>query len=588
MSKDNPSIEDLITASAPAAPAPGAGLQDQKPPSNKTNTVDETVQEKLSSRMDEIGRARDEQLVEERAGQLDLPYIDFAKSLLDREALPMMKRQEIIDLKAVVFLNQDGQLRMATVEPSAAVEQKLKQLAEEYRAEAGLYLMSGDSFKRALDEYDRIPKKSQITKTVSITAADIEKYKNDVKDLSQLPGKMRDIPLSDVMTIILSAGIQSDVSDIHIEAEADGIKLRFRIDGVLHDMATLSKDVWKQVIARVKLLSKLKLNITEKPQDGRISIELPDDKLDIRVSTLPTAYGESVVMRLLRSSSIGLDFEALGLRGKSFMDLKREIERPNGMVLTTGPTGSGKTTTLYAILNKLNDEETKIITLEDPVEYKLAGVNQSQVDASKGYDFAKGLRAILRQDPDIVMVGEIRDLETADVAINAALTGHLVLSTLHTNDASGAIPRFLSMGVKPFLLAPAINAVIGQRLVRKICEHCKEEVELDNQALTRVMNIIGSVPSNSGFAVDKEKELKFYKGKGCGVCSNGYKGRSGIYEVFIMTSDIEQMILSGKVSEYDVKQITQKEGMVSMVQDGILKALDGITSVDEVFRVTEE
>jgi type II secretory ATPase GspE/PulE/Tfp pilus assembly ATPase PilB-like protein len=316
---------------------------------------------------------------------------------------------------------------------------------------------------------------------------------------------------------------------------------------------------------------------------------LPDDKLDIRVSTLPTSFGESVVMRLLRSSAVGLDFKKLGVRGKSFMDLKREVERPNGMILTTGPTGSGKTTTLYATLNKLNNDETKIITLEDPIEYKLPGINQSQVDKSKDYDFAKGLRSILRQDPDVVMVGEIRDLETADVAINAALTGHLVLSTLHTNDAAGAIPRFLSMGVKPFLLSPSLNAVIGQRLVRKICEKCKEELELDNEVITRVMNIINSIPENSGFVVDKENQMKFYKGKGCDACNKeGYKGRTGIYEVFTLTPEIEKMILSGKVSEYDVKQVTQKEGMVSMVQDGILKAMDGITTVEEIFRVTEE
>jgi len=347
--------------------------------------------------------------------------------------------------------------------------------------------------------------------------------------------------------------------------------------------------MWKQFVSRIKLVSRLKLNINDRPQDGRISIVLPDDKLDIRVSTLPTTYGESVVMRLLRSSAAGLDFKDLGMRGKASVDLKREIARPNGMVLTTGPTGSGKTTTLYAILNALNNEETKIITLEDPVEYKLEGINQSQVERSTGYDFAKGLRSILRQDPDIVMVGEIRDLETADVAINGALTGHLVLSTLHTNDAAGAIPRFLAMGVKPFLLAPSINAVIGQRLVRKICEQCKEEVELDNNAITRVMKIVDSIPENSGFSIDKSKDLKFYQGKGCDACSGeGFKGRTGVYEVFTITPEIEKMILNGKVSEYDIKEITQKSGMISMVQDGILKALDGITSVKEVFRVTEE
>jgi len=579
MSHDNPSIEDLL-GKAPSTPAHAS-------PGEKKES-EETVSESLEEKIGEIGQHAKEGETAAHARSLNMPYVDFHDTLIDREALSILNRKEIENLRAVVFLNFNGQLRMATTEPTDQVRARLAELAEGYHATGVLYLISEESFKKALQEYDRIPKKTAVTKTVSITADDLKKYEKDVADLKNLPAKIKDIPLTDVITIILAAAIKTDVSDVHIEAEEDGIKLRFRIDGVLHDMAELDHGLWKQVISRIKLLSKLKLNIGNRPQDGRISIELPDDKLDIRVSTLPTAHGESVVMRLLRSSSVGLNFEALGIRGKSFMDLKREVERPNGMILTTGPTGSGKTTSLYAILNKLNDEETKIITLEDPIEYKLAGVNQSQIDKSGDYDFAKGLRSILRQDPDVVMVGEIRDLETADVAINAALTGHLVLSTLHTNDASGAIPRFLSMGVKPFLLAPAINAVIGQRLVRKICEHCKEEIELDNQQITRVMNILNSIPENSGFAVDKDKEMKFYRGKGCDKCDNGYKGRTGVYEVFTMTPEIEKMILAGQVSEHDMKEITQKEGMVSMVQDGILKALDGITTVEEVFRVTEE
>ncbi|MEK7165075.1 MAG: GspE/PulE family protein [Patescibacteria group bacterium] len=575
MATSNPSIEDLISHTGVQAPT-------------KVDPNNASVEEKLGERMVEIGRIDKEREVAAQAAGLGLPYVDFAKALIDREALPLLSRADMEALKAVVFLQAEGELRVATVAPSEAVVAKLEELAKANNAHGALYVISEYSFNKALAEYDKIPKKSKIAKAVSITAEDLEKFKADVEDLSKLPEKISKIPLTDVVTIILAAGIKANVSDIHIEAEEGGIKLRFRIDGVLHDMAELDRNMWEQVIARLKLLSHLKINITDKPQDGRISIELPDDKLDIRVSMLPTSWGESVVMRLLRSSSVGLQFDALGIRGKSYNDLKREVERPNGMILTTGPTGSGKTTTLYAILNKLNDQETKIITLEDPVEYKLTGINQSQVEASRDYTFAKGLRSILRQDPDVVMVGEIRDLETADVAINAALTGHLVLSTLHTNDAAGAIPRFLSMGVKPFLLAPAINAVIGQRLVRKICEACKEEIELDSQILERVTKIIGSIPANSGYTVDKERDLKFYQGKKCEAChQSGFKGRIGIYEIFTLTPAIEKMVLAGNVAEGDVKAAAQTDGMISMVQDGILKALDGITSVDEVFRVTE-
>ncbi|MCX6743485.1 MAG: ATPase, T2SS/T4P/T4SS family, partial [Candidatus Parcubacteria bacterium] len=282
-----------------------------------------------------------------------------------------------------------------------------------------------------------------------------------------------------------------------------------------------------------------------------------------------------------------LQFEDLGVRGKAYTDLKRQTERPTGMIVTTGPTGSGKTTTLYAILNKLNNPETKIITLEDPIEYKLEGIAQSQIDHSAGYSFADGLRSILRQDPDIIMVGELRDLETVEVSIQAALTGHQVLSTLHTNDAAGAIPRFLSMGAKPFLLAPALNAVIGQRLVRKIHDKCKIEMTLEPEKLERVKQALAKLPSNSGYSVDVNK-MKFYRGQGCDECNHiGLKGRIGIYEIFTLNSEIEAEILSGKASEYKVAELAHSGGMISMVQDGILKSLDGITTVDEIFRVTE-
>jgi len=280
-----------------------------------------------------------------------------------------------------------------------------------------------------------------------------------------------------------------------------------------------------------------------------------------------------------------LAFADLGLRGLAAKRLAEVVQKTNGMIITTGPTGSGKTTTLYAILNQLNDEETKIITLEDPVEYKLKGINQSQIDHSKGYTFADGLRSILRQDPDIVMVGELRDFETADVAINAALTGHLVISTIHTNSAAGAIPRFMAMGVKPFLLAPALNAVIGQRLCRRVCDACKEEIKLDEETLQKVTAELKQIPEAAGEKIDFDN-LKFYKGKGCDKCSGlGYKGRVGIYEIFTMNAEVEAVILSGQLSEYVIQDIARKGGMVTMFQDGLLKCLDGITTVDEVFRV---
>ncbi|HSD12965.1 MAG TPA: GspE/PulE family protein, partial [Patescibacteria group bacterium] len=381
--------------------------------------------------------------------------------------------------------------------------------------------------------------------------------------------------------------LSSGVSDIHIEAQEKFVDVKYRIDGILNKVASVKKELWQRIVNRIKLFSGLKLNITTVPQDGRFTIFTAAGKVDVRVSTLPTAYGESIVMRLLKPGTIALQFEQLGIRGIAYEQLKREVERPNGMIITTGPTGSGKTTSLYAILNKLNDGHTKIITLEDPVEYKLEGISQSQVDKSKDYTFAKGLHSILRQDPDVVMVGELRELETAEVAIQAALTGHLVLSTIHTNSAAGAVPRFLSMDVKPFLLAPALNAVIGQRLVRRICKDCIIEDTPSPADLERAKKILSEVNPKSGYKVDLNN-LKFYKGKGCPTCGDlGYKGRMGIYEIMVMSEEIEKVILSGQVSEYDMQRIAMEQGMVSMVQDGLLKALDKITTLEEVYSVAE-
>jgi type IV pilus assembly protein PilB len=415
----------------------------------------------------------------------------------------------------------------------------------------------------------------------------LEKFKAIGKDFRQLGAEIEKVNITDLVTLFVAAAIQSNASDIHIEAEEKDVKIRFRVDGVLHDAASVKKELWPKIISRIKLLSGLKMNITDKPQDGRFGINLDEGKMDVRVSCTPTTWGESVVMRLLKSSATALQFDAMGLVGKAFTDLKAQTERPNGMIITTGPTGSGKTTTLYAILNKLNTEDIKICTLEDPVEYKLAGINQSQIDHSKGYTFADGLRSLLRQDPDVVMVGEIRDLETADTAINAALTGHLVLSTIHTNSAAGAIPRFLAMGVKPFLLAPALNAMMGQRLIRKICTSCKEELQLEPETLERVKKLLSEIPDGHPDKPDLSV-LKFFHGKGCEACNGiGYKGRLGIYEILLMSPEIEKMISAGEIAEVQIQEAATKAGMITMVQDGLIKALKGITSVEEVFSVSE-
>ncbi len=586
-----PSIEDLLKkARAAKAPAAGAGATTTAPtapaPAGKKPATGKapTTAAKLEERMGAIKLQEKEQMVQERAAKLGLPYIVLRGFPIAPEALSLLTRDIATALHVVPFFALSGQIRIGTTEPGKDVERIVAQLAKDQHANVETYLISEDSLEIALKLYEKLPIPKEIIYGYRIEEEDLARYEKEISDWTELQAKIATVSTTDIITLMIGASLKSGASDVHVEAEEEDVKIRMRIDGRLKDAATLPKTAWKQMIGRLKLLAGVKINIEDIPQDGRITIYLTNEKIDIRVSFLPTAFGESVVMRLLRPKSIALEFDKLGIRGLALERLTSEIEKPNGMIITTGPTGSGKTTSLYAILKKLNREDVKIITLEDPIEYKLQGINQSQVDHSKNYDFAKGLRSILRQDPDIVMVGEIRDTETAEIAIQAALTGHLVVSTIHTNSAAGAIPRFLSMGVKPFLLAPALNAIIGQRLVRRLKPDMAVPAKLPPGKLKQVKEILGNIPKASGYTVDVDK-LTFMEPDPNKVTptDDGYKGRVGIYEIFTMTPDIEEIVLSGgDVSEYKIQQIASKHGMLTMAQDGLLKALDGLTTVDEV------
>ena len=538
--------------------------------------------------MVEIKLKEQEQSVQRRADELGIAYINLKGFPIGPEVLTLIPENVSQDLQTIAFFHQDDQIRVGAVDPlNEHVLALLENLAADMKANVVPYLISPHSFTLAFKFYAAVPKIKKFTAGVQVSADDLRRFKQDIHSITDIASQLKNVSLTQIITLLIAGSIIGRSSDIHIEAEEKDVKVRYRIDGVLHEVARLPASSWKKVISRIKLLAHLKLNIVSKPQDGRFTIYLDSETIDVRTSTLPTAYGESVVMRLLMSSSVGLKLDDLGLRGKALEVIKKQVQRPNGMILTTGPTGSGKTTTLYAFLTQLNTSDTNIITLENPVEYHLQGVNQSQIDESADYSFAKGLRSILRQDPDVVMVGEIRDGETAEIATNAALTGHLVLSTLHTNDAAGAIPRLLALGVKPYLLAPALNAIIAQRLVRRICQDCKQPAELDAETRIRVEQALSAIPTASGEKVDLQ-HLQFFKGTGCTRCQQiGYKGRIGIYEALTMNSEIEKIILSSQVSEYDIRAIAQRAGMVTMVQDGLLKAIDGLTTVNEVFEVAE-
>jgi type IV pilus assembly protein PilB len=395
-------------------------------------------------------------------------------------------------------------------------------------------------------------------------------------------------PVSKMVAVILRHAIEGSASDIHIEPTAEGSRVRYRVDGILHTSIRLPPYVHAAIVARIKVISNLKLDETRLPQDGRFHTEVDDKSIDLRVSTLPLMNNEKVVMRILDSSAKKLNLDDLGFIAREKEVLVKSLESTQGMVLSTGPTGSGKSTTLYTLLGMINEEDINIVTLEDPVEYHMEGVNQSQVNAEVGLTFANGLRSILRQDPDVIMVGEIRDTETAELAVNAALTGHLVFSTLHTNDAFGAIPRLEDMKVEPFLISSSLSTIIAQRLVRRICQYCKEPQEIPEATVKEVVEALKKAPQAAfpkDFNLDK---LNFSHGRGCVRCGNsGYKGRLVVAEVIEVTDRMQDIITGGsKLAE--IKAEAKRQGVLTMKEDGFLKAAIGMTTVEEVLRATQE
>jgi type IV pilus assembly protein PilB len=608
MSSSLPSIQDLlkkraaekaqVASPAPATPpvatpAPAATPAPKAPEpapvvraGSRAQLSDADTAQKFSEKMSSIKVKEKEEESARLAVSIGVPSINLKGFPISPDALVLVPEDQAKALRVICFLFTGPELRLGAMNPSdPAVKELLFELGERNKTTAKMYLLSEESYNQGLKLYAALPKIKKLVKGVQITEDELAKYATQMSDFASIANVMKKSSVTDVLAVIIAASLKLGSSDIHIEAEEKGIVVRFRVDGILQEVAVLAREQWVKIINRVKLIASLKINITDQAQDGRFTIFQKNKEIDVRISTIPTAYGESVVMRLLNPDTIALDFNKLGFRPASLKRLTREIERPNGMIITTGPTGSGKTTTLYAILSKLNTKDVKIITLEDPVEYKVKGLNQSQIDYSKDYTFAKGLRSILRQDPDIVMVGEIRDLETAEIAIQAALTGHLLLSTIHTNDAAGAVPRFLSMGVAPHLLAPAINAIMGQRLIRRLCD-CKQPITVEPELLAEAKTQLESISESSGEAKVDMTKIQFMGPKGCEKCNqSGYKGRLGVYEILIKDQTIEQAILKGSISEYEMRDVAKAQGMVTMAQDGLLKAADGLTSVEEVKKI---
>lgn len=523
---------------------------------------------------------------------LGFPFVD-----LSREAVPIEILQIVPELIAkkyniVSFEKSGTNLKVAMLNPDDL------QTIDFIKKKTGLKIVpcltSRESIQSVLRQYG----KSLEAEFGDILTADV-KPEGDGDDRENLEAVAAGLPVIRVVDTLLKHAILQSASDIHIEPEEKEVHVRYRIDGVLHDAMTLPKDVALGLVARIKVLSNLKLDEHRLPQDGRFKIEKDDYKISFRVSILPVFDGEKIVMRLLDESSKGLTLEKMGLNGQALEAVHREINKPNGMILVTGPTGSGKTTTLYTVMDILNTPEVNVSTVEDPVEYRMPRVNQTQIQPKVGMTFAAALRALLRQDPDIIMVGEIRDQETLEIAMHAAMTGHLVLSTLHTNSAAATLPRMLDMGAEPFLIASTVNVIIAQRLVRRLCPECRAEYKLEKKEidllgksynLDAVFEYLKKAPESKKFVdtVKSWEDISFYKAVGCDQCGGeGYRGRNGIYEVLAMDTNIRKLVTQAATTE-EIETEARKTGMATMVEDGFSKIVQGVTSLEEVMRATKE
>ena len=451
-----------------------------------------------------------------------------------------------------------------------------------------LLITSIIGLNKALLKYkEKKERKESQSGVIELKESDLSDFNKQIKDIADLKDRLTSLPITKVLDILIAGALKIGASDIHFEPEEKTIRLRYRLDGVLNNVVDFSTVGYPGLLSRIKLLSGLKININESPQDGRFTIRKESRDIEVRVSILPGAYGENIVMRILDPETIKQRLEDLGMRQDILEGIKKLLAKTTGAILTTGPTGSGKTTTLYAFIKHINSPDVKVITIEDPIEYHIEGISQTQVDPAAGYTFADGLRSIVRQDPDVILVGEIRDVETAEIAMQAALTGHLVFSTLHTNSAAGTIPRLIDLGVRPVTIAPAINAAMAQRLLRKLCQTCMKKQKILLEDLKTIKKYLANMPSKISFTEPTESTEIYYPDK-CKECNfTGYRGRIGIYELFEINDEMEKLILkSPPISE--VHELATKNGMITLLQDGLLKVLAGVTSIEEVLRVVGE
>ncbi len=547
----------------------------------------------IQDQLSKMQREAEERDAQRRAQDRGIPYLPPDKVLINLEALEVVSQARALEGHLVPIATREKKIAVVLYDSKLKKTQELLATLAADKYEVTPYIVSLSSLNYALDFYKFVRnEKKTIVGEVNVEANEGELAKADIATFDTLPKVQQLIKdtnnagkISDIVRVVLLGAMANKASDIHFEPTEEAVRLRYRIDGLLNDVFTeFSHGVYRSVLARIKMLSNLKLNVRDEPQDGRFTIDLPTKKVEVRVAIAPSEYGEVVVMRLLDPDAINLSLEQLGLRGDDLKIVLEQLDRPNGMAINTGPTGSGKTTTLYAFLRRKADAQTKIITIEDPIEYHVDGIEQTQVNEEAGYTFAGGLRSLMRQDPDIILVGEIRDRDTAEIATQAALTGHLVFSTVHANSSAGAIPRLLDLGVKALSLAPALNLLIAQRLVRRLCMACRQPVEVPNELKKNIESFLAKLPPR----VDKTpyQNITMYKPVGCEKCNNaGYKGRVAVYELLVVNEAMQELVVAG-AGQRDIEKEVAKTDFVSMQQDGVLKIITGMTTFEEVEETT--
>ena len=538
-----------------------------------------------------LRRESEEEETYQFAEKIGVPYIDLNIFPIDQEHLGFIEEEDARKYGLVIIRKKGGSIDIGAINPiDPNTFSFVKELEDKMGVRANLFTVSKSSIEETWKEYEILKLNGKFeSMKVNLSSENLTEFEKELKDLVELEKRIEEIPVSEILNIIIAGAVKMDSSDIHLEPQKNGkVRLRYRIDGVLQTMAEFYAGVYSSIVSRIKMLGNMKINIRDIAQDGRFSVKVSDNNsLDIRVSILPGNFGENIVLRLLNHKMEDLNMEKVGVAGLALERLLKESEKKQGIILNSGPTGSGKTTTLYSIINRVNTPDKKIITIENPVEYQIPGITQTQVERDRGYDFASGLRAAMRQDPDVILIGEIRDEETADVAIQASLTGHLVLSTIHANSAIGVVSRLSDLGVDSNLIASSVNAMVAQRLVRKLCPYCREKYFPAKRTLETLKKMLSIISPKAKIEIPKEVEY-LWKANGCPKCRGiGYKGRIGIFEILTMEDEIKEKILN-RASDGELLKTALEGGMVTMVQDGILKAVEGTTSLEELQRVTGE